>query len=53
MNIILTGFMGTGKSVAGRKLVRRLDWPFVDLDEQIEKSVGAMDRVSGETNGVR
>ncbi len=40
MNIILTGFMGTGKSVAGRKLARRLDWPFVDIDEQIEKSAG-------------
>ncbi len=34
-NIILVGFMGTGKSAVGRLLARRLNRPFVDLDERI------------------
>ena len=36
MNIILTGFMGTGKSTVGRRLARRLGWTFVDVDRLIE-----------------
>jgi shikimate kinase len=36
MNIILTGFMGTGKSTAGKRLARRLGWEFIDVDRQIE-----------------
>lgn len=36
MNIILTGFMGTGKTSVGRRLARRLGWRFCDLDLQIE-----------------
>jgi len=38
MHIILTGFMGTGKTVVGKRLARRLGWRFVDVDEQIEAS---------------
>jgi shikimate kinase len=38
--VYLTGFMGTGKSVVGRELARRLRRPFVDLDEAIEKTAG-------------
>ena len=34
MNIILTGFMGTGKTSVGKRLARRLEWAFVDVDEQ-------------------
>jgi 3-dehydroquinate synthase len=34
-NIILTGFMGTGKTSAGRLVAERLGWRFVDLDERI------------------
>lgn len=34
-NVILTGFMGTGKSTVGRRLSSRLDYAFVDTDEMI------------------
>lgn len=34
-NIILTGFMGTGKTTVGRRLARRLQRPFVDTDALI------------------
>ena len=36
MNIILVGFMGTGKTTVGKRLAKRLDWRFVDLDRLIE-----------------
>jgi len=38
MNIILTGFMGTGKTAVGKRLAKRLGWRFVDVDELIEAS---------------
>ena len=34
--VYLVGFMGAGKTSVGRALARRLDWRFVDIDEQIE-----------------
>jgi shikimate kinase len=34
--IYLVGFMGAGKTTVGRELALRLDWPFVDLDVEIE-----------------
>ena len=40
MNIILTGFMGTGKSSVGQELSRRLKRSFVDMDVEIEKRTG-------------
>ena len=39
-NLILCGFMGSGKSTVGRLLARRLHRPFVDLDEFIEQQTG-------------
>lgn len=39
-NIVLVGFMGTGKSVVGKKLARRLKRDFVDTDEIIEQEAG-------------
>lgn len=39
-NIVLIGFMGTGKTVVGRILARRLGLGFVDTDEEIERAAG-------------
>lgn len=38
--IYLTGFMAAGKTTVGRALARKLDWKFIDLDKDIEKSEG-------------
>ena len=35
-NIILTGFMGTGKTSVGTRLAKDLDYTFVDTDSLIE-----------------
>ena len=35
-NVILTGFMGTGKTSLGKLLAQRLGRPFVDIDKKIE-----------------
>ena len=51
--VILTGFMATGKSEVGRRLARRLGRPFVDLDKLVEtaagKPVAAIFAAEGET----
>lgn len=39
-NIILTGFMATGKSSVGRRLSKELGLKFLDVDELIEKEAG-------------
>lgn len=39
-NIYIVGFMGTGKSVVGKLLAKRLDLEFLDLDSSIEKKEG-------------
>ncbi len=39
-NIILTGFMGTGKSTVGPALAQALGWQFVDMDNLIEQREG-------------
>jgi len=38
--IFLTGYMGSGKSTAGRKLASRLNLEFIDLDKMIEAETG-------------
>ncbi len=35
-NVILTGFMGTGKSSLGKLLATKLGRPFIDIDKKIE-----------------
>ena len=39
-NIVITGFMGTGKSEVSLEVARRLGWEFVDMDTLIEQQVG-------------
>jgi shikimate kinase len=39
--IVLTGFMGSGKSTVGPLVARRLGWRFIDADEVIEQEAGA------------
>jgi shikimate kinase len=39
--LVLTGFMGAGKSTIGRLLAARLDWQFLDLDAHLEARTGA------------
>lgn len=36
-NIVLIGFMGSGKTAAGKKLSEKLNTAFVDIDKLIEK----------------
>src|SRR5262245_38860810 len=40
MNLILVGFMGTGKTSAGQAVAARLGWQFVDTDLMIEARCG-------------
>jgi shikimate kinase len=35
--VVLIGYMGSGKSVLSQKLSRKIEIPFVELDEMIEK----------------
>jgi len=39
-NIIITGFMGTGKSVVAKELARKLKMEYIDMDQIIEKRQG-------------
>jgi shikimate kinase/3-dehydroquinate synthase len=48
-NLVLTGFMGTGKTRIGREVARRLGRPFVDMDAEIEARAGkAIPRIFAE-----
>ena len=45
-NIILVGFMASGKSHVGRVLSRRTGWPLVDADDEIVRRAGKpIDRI--------
>jgi shikimate kinase len=52
MNIVLTGFMGTGKSKIGRRLAKKLRMSYLDTDELIEErekdSISAIFKKRGE-----
>ncbi len=39
-NIVLIGFMGTGKSSVGQRLAEKLRMKFIDMDREIEKITG-------------
>ena len=39
-NIVLVGFMGSGKTTVGRELHQRLGYPLVDMDQVIEERAG-------------
>ncbi len=38
--VYIIGFMGSGKSTAGKKLAASLGWTFLDLDRRIEEKAG-------------
>ena len=40
MNIVLTGFMGTGKTAVGRQVADKLKIAFIDIDSEISKRAG-------------
>jgi thiamine-phosphate pyrophosphorylase len=49
--IYLVGFMASGKSSVGRRLAERLDRPFVDLDDEIERTSAKTIRAIFEESG--
>jgi len=53
-HLILVGIPGAGKSTVGRELARQLQWPFVDLDDEIVaragKSIREIFSADGETH---
>ena len=40
MTIFLCGFMGCGKSTIGERLAKKLNCPFIDMDDYIEQKAG-------------
>jgi len=44
-NLVLTGFMGTGKTTVGKKLARKLRMEFVDTDALIESRHGPISEI--------
>jgi shikimate kinase len=39
-NLIITGFSGTGKSLVAEEVARKLNWDFLDTDDEIVKQTG-------------
>jgi len=50
-NVVLVGFMGTGKTSVARKLAERLNREFLELDAIIEKKEGISIKEIFEKNG--
>ena len=44
-NVVLTGFMGTGKTTVGRLLAAELGYAYVDTDEVIEARFGSIEEI--------
>lgn len=40
MRVFLVGFMGAGKTCVGVELARRLGYPFLDVDQRVEATLG-------------
>lgn len=51
MNIILMGYMGSGKSLIGQELSKALNLDFVDFDSFIEEREGVSINIIFETKG--
>lgn len=49
--IFLIGFMGCGKSTLGKKVAKKTDYTFIDLDELIVKEIGMSISMYFETFG--
>lgn len=49
--VVLTGFMGAGKTSVARKLAKRLGWEAIDLDDEIEAHAGRAISTIFETDG--
>ena len=49
--IVLTGFMGAGKTTVGHLLAKRLHWRFQDVDAHIEDATGSTIAQLFETHG--
>ncbi len=50
-NLVLTGFMGTGKSSTGKVLGRKLSRPVIDVDHMIERRENRTIEAIFETDG--
>jgi len=44
-HVALAGFMASGKSTIGRKLARRLGWPFCDTDSLVIRAHGPIPKI--------
>jgi shikimate kinase len=40
MNIYFCGMIGSGKTAVGEMLAQRLNWPFFDLDREMDRELG-------------
>ncbi len=49
--LILTGFMGAGKTTTGQLLANKMGLPFIDIDKEIEKEQGKAIREIFDTEG--
>ena len=41
-NLTLTGMMGVGKTTIGKRLAKKLNYSFVDIDKIIENQEGSL-----------